>query len=280
MKKTALITGASTGIGLSTATHLALAGFEVVATMRDLSKAQPLKDRAAALGVSIDLRQLDVQDDASIQACVGGALKSHGRIDVLVNNAGSGLRAGLEQTTDEELNRVMDVNFFGVWRMTRAVLPSMREAGSGRIITVSSVGGLIGQPFGDAYCAAKFAVEGMMESLAPVVSRLGIQVCLIEPGPVNTEFVATVRKRAAESETPPIEAYAGMLDRYTQSSLQAFSTMGQTGDDIAAVIVRAATEGTPHLRYATSELMQGIISRKYVDPTGDSVVAMTASRIQ
>lgn len=109
-----------------------------------------------------------MQDDGSIAECVGETIKSHQRIDALVNNAGSGLRAGLEQTTDDELKRVMDVNFFGVWRMTRAVLPVMRAARSGRIIRVWSIGGLIGQPFNDAYCAAKFAVEGMMDSLAPV----------------------------------------------------------------------------------------------------------------
>src|SRR5204862_4022361 len=139
----------SSGIGLSAAVLLGQAGFHVVATMRDLAKSGPIKARAELAGVKLSLRQLDVQDDGSIESCVSDVMAEHGRIDVLVNNAGAGYLGTLEQIPNAALRRTMDINFFGVWRVTRAVLPVMRAAGSGRIITVSSVGGVVGQVFND-----------------------------------------------------------------------------------------------------------------------------------
>jgi NAD(P)-dependent dehydrogenase (short-subunit alcohol dehydrogenase family) len=277
--RVALVTGTSTGIGLSTAIHLARGGFQVIATMRDLAKAEALKQRAAIEEVAIAIRRLDVQDDKSIRACVDEVLKEFGRIDVLVNNAGAGLLGSTEQISAIALQRTMDINFFGVWRCTQAVLPIMRAARSGRIISVSSIGGLIGQPFNDAYCAAKFAVEGMMESLAPVAKKFGIHVSLIEPGPVNTEFVATVVKQRDEHADVEIADYAPLLGAYLSGSRQTFATAGQTGDDIATVILEAAMAESPHLRYLTSDMIRGIATRKYVDTTGDSIVAMTGARL-
>ncbi len=279
MKAVALVTGTSSGIGLSTAVQLAQAGFTVVATMRNTAKADALKAEAATAGVELDVRALDVQDAASITACVNGVLGDYGRIDLLVNNAGSGFLGTLEETTFEQLTQVMDVNFYGVWRVTEAVFPHMRRAGSGRIVTNTSIGGLIGQPFNDAYCAAKFAVEGFMESLAPVASRLGIHVSIVEPGPVATEFVATVREKLGQTQpTEASAAYTTMRDSYLAASTQVFA-MAQTGADVARVMVEAATAEQPHLRYVTSDLVRGIAGRKYVDLTGDSIIAMTGARL-
>jgi len=279
MARIALVTGTSSGIGLSTAVALARKDFTVVATMRNLGKAAALQACAKADGVALDVRQLDVQDEHSVDACVRDVLRDHGRIDVLVNNAGAGFLGTLEQTSFDDLRRTFDVNFFGVWRVTRAVLPAMRAAGSGRIISVTSIGGLIGQPFNDAYCAAKFAVEGWMESLAPVVKRLGIHVSLVEPGPVNTEFVAAVRAGAAGRRELESEPYRPLLAAYLAGTQEAFATVGQTRDDVAAVIVEAATAESPHLRYVTSEVVRGLVARKYVDPTGDTVLAMAGARL-
>ena len=275
----ALITGTSSGIGLSTAVLMAQAGFTSVATMRHTAKADALRAAAAAAGVSLDIRALDVQSASSIAECVNGVLATYGRIDVLVNNAGSGFLAAFEETSLEELQQVMDVNFFGVWRVTAAVLPHMRKAGSGRIITNTSIGGLIGQPFNDAYCAAKFAVEGFHESLAPVAKRLGLHVSIIEPGPVNTEFVATVREKFALAEPRGEGAYDAMRSSYLAGTSQVFATVAQTGADIGRVIVEAATAESPHLRYPTSDTVRQIVGRKYVDVTGDSIIAMTGSRL-
>ncbi|MBX7219763.1 MAG: SDR family oxidoreductase [Blastocatellia bacterium] len=277
--KIALVTGTSTGIGLSSAVMLAQAGLTVVATMRDLSKSEPLNSHALKAGVKLDLRTLDVTTDASVETCVDGILRDYGRIDVVVNNAGAGFLGTLEMTPAEALRQTMEVNFFGVWRVTQAVLPGMRVRRSGRILSVTSVGGLLAQPFNDAYCAAKFAVEGAMESLAPVAKRLGIHVSLIEPGPVNTEFVATVQK-GMHAPTESIRAdYGPMLEAYLNGTRQAFATIGQTGDDIGKVIVEAATAETPHFRYVTSDIVRQIVAQKYVDPTGDSVVALSGSRL-
>jgi len=214
MSKVALVTGTSSGIGLATAVALAKAGFTVVATMRDTSKAQELRDRVKAEGLELDVLPLDITDQASIKTCVDEVIVRHGHIDVLVNNAGAGHVATVEQTTEEDLRRILEVDFFGVWHMIRAVVPHLRAAGSGRIISLSSVGGIVGQPFNDAYCAAKFAVEGMSEALAPVLRELGIFISLIEPGAVNTKFVETTAPSAMKlmvDETDPYEAVAKLL---------------------------------------------------------------------
>jgi NAD(P)-dependent dehydrogenase (short-subunit alcohol dehydrogenase family) len=278
MSRIALITGTSSGIGLSSAIHLAKAGFQVVATMRDPAKAGPLQERARAEGITLDVRPLDVQSDSSVQECVKDVLARHGHIDVLVNNAGAGLLGTLEQTTMESLRHTMEVNFFGVWRMTQAVFPAMREAKSGRVITVTSIGGLLGQPFNDAYCAAKFACEGFLESLAPVAQRLGIHLSNIQPGPVNTEFVASVKSKLTGAPAPGDAIYQPMLASYMAGSTEVFK-LAQSGDDVARVIVEAATADKPHFRYLTSDLVRGLASRKYTDLTGDSIVTMMGSRL-
>lgn len=276
MAGVALITGTSTGIGLSAAIFLAKAGFKVVATMRNLDKAAALQARAESEGVEPDVQQLDVQDQLSITACVNSVREKYGRIDVLVNNAGAGFLGSLEQTPEADLQRTMDVNFLGVWRVTQAVFPVMRAQGSGHVITISSIGGLIGAPFNDAYCAAKFAVEGMMESLAPVAQRLGIRISLIEPGPVHTEFVASVR---AKFSGVVEDAYQPLLNAYLAGTEQVFKTAGQTSDEIARLIVTAATAEQPAFRYVTSDLVRSFVERKYTDPTGNSVLALTGARL-
>ncbi len=117
-----------------------------------------------------------------------------------------------------------------------------------------------------------------MESLCPVAKQFGVHVSLVEPGPVNTEFIATVRKQSSTTALPS-DAYASLMSNYVRSSEQVFATLGQTGNDIATVIVEAATAASPHLRYLTSDTMRGLAARKYVDPTGDSIVAMMSSRL-
>ena len=234
MTQCALVTGTSTGIGMETAVSLARAGFHVVATMRDLTRRDRLDARALEEGVVLDVRELDVQGDASVCQCVREVLAQYGQVDLLVNNAGAGYLGALEQTSDDTIRRMMDVNFFGVWRVTRALLPAMRRAGHGHIITVTSIGGLVGQPFNDAYCASKFAVEGFMESLAPVAQRIGIHVSLIEPGAVHSEFVASVMD-TREHLTPELHgAYGDMLNAYTRAAEEAYQVGGQTSAEVAA----------------------------------------------
>lgn len=278
-KQIALITGTSSGIGLATAVRLAQDGFHVVATMRNLAKAQPLKDAAAQAGVTLELRPMDVQDETSVAACVRDVVAAHGRIDLLVNNAGAGYFGTLEEVPLADAQQLMDVNFFGVWRVTQAVLPVMRAARRGRIITVSSILGVVGVAFNDAYSATKFAIEGLMESMAPVVRRLGIHVSLVQPGPVNTEFIAAAHGAQAQSQTQLLEDYAPLRAADQARLAAAFNTAGQSGADIAAVISQVAHAAQPHFRNPTSPMVQARVAAKLVDPTGDSAVAAAGIRL-
>ncbi|WP_394834252.1 SDR family oxidoreductase [Pendulispora rubella] len=277
MPKIALVTGTSSGIGLSSAVALARAGFTVIATLRDVKRAGPLRERAAREGVSLDIRVLDVSVTTSVDVLVSEIFTRYGKIDVLVNNAGAGFLGTMEQTPLSEFERMMDVNFFGVVRTTKAVFPPMRAARSGRIITVSSIGGLLGQPFNDAYCAAKFAVEGLMESLVPMARAFGVHLSLIEPGPVNTEFVANVLETSGRQTTPPNDPYAPMLRAYMGAVEARYAADAQSSDDIARVIVEAATADAPHFRYPTSDMVKTVASYKYTDPTGNVVFKWSAA---
>jgi len=271
MAPVALITGTSTGIGLSVAVQMAKAGFTVVATMRNLEKAGPLRARAAQEGVPLDIRALDVESDDSVRQCVDAVRQRYGGIDVLVNNAGVGFFGSLEQTPIEAARRVMEVNYFGVWRTTQAVFPEMRERRSGRIITISSLGGMVAQPFNDAYSAAKFAVEGLMESLTQVAQHLGIHISLIQPGPVITEFINNVVPGSSDlaGKAGP---YKPLFDAYI-SQAQAYFGTWQTGDDVARITVEAATTAKPQLRYVTSDSVRDMVARKFVNVTGSSCLA-------
>jgi NAD(P)-dependent dehydrogenase (short-subunit alcohol dehydrogenase family) len=279
-RQVALVTGCSTGVGLHSAVRLAEAGYHVVATMRDTTKQQPLLDEAAKAGVAAEVRVLDVADPASIDACVAGILADHGQIGLLVNNAGAGFVGSIEQTSDADLRRTMEVNFFGVWNMTKAVIPSMRERASGRIISITSVGGLLGQPFNEAYCAAKFAVEGMMEGFAPLAQAMGIKVNLIEPGPINTEFVSSVMSSSTDAIKGIAPPYDRLIAAYMGATGDVFSTYGQSGDDIARIIAAVATSDSPDFRYITSDFARSMVKSKVVDESGNSVIEAFASRLR
>ena len=278
-KPTVLITGASTGVGMHSALRFAAAGFETVATMRDVSKSAALMEMARAANLKVKVLPLDVASGASIATCVKAVLEEFGGIDVLLNNAGAGFLGSVEQTSEAQLRSVMEVNFFGVWNTTKAVLPSMRERGSGRIISVSSVGGLLGQPFNEAYCAAKFAVEGMMEGLAPLARRMGIHVSLVEPGPINTEFVNSVRSSSTAITEGLAAPYDRMLASYMGASADVFAKYGQTGDDIAQIILAVTQSDRPNFRNITSDFAKMIVKPKVVDMTGDSIVEIFAARL-
>jgi NAD(P)-dependent dehydrogenase (short-subunit alcohol dehydrogenase family) len=156
----------------------------------------------------------------------------------------------------------------------------MRERGSGRIVSVTSIGGLIGQTFNDAYCAAKFAVEGMMESLAPVARELGLHVSVIEPGPVHTEFVDSVRALSAELLAGGAPGYEKFIGAYAAATGDTFSNHGQSGEEIGEVIHAALTDENPPLRYITSDYAKGVAGMKYTDLTGDNVVDLFQGRLR
>lgn len=277
----ALVTGTSSGIGLEAAVGLAQAGFRVVATMRNLGRGEALRTRAKEVGVEVDIRKLDITSDAESEQCVAGVLHDYGSIDVLVNNAGLGFVGTLEQVSLDEIREVMEVDFIGVARLTKLVLPGQRERGTGRILSITSVGGIVGQPFNDFYCAAKFAVEGMMESLAPVAKTFGVHIAVIEPGAVASEFIAnatpSVQARSSASNDPYQEAWQGYM-RTVQGSFSPESVQQPVG--VAPVIVQAATEENPRFRYQTSPNAQAFVGLKLNDLDGSKVISMTSKWIK
>jgi NAD(P)-dependent dehydrogenase (short-subunit alcohol dehydrogenase family) len=270
--KIALVTGTSTGIGLETAVLAEQAGYTVVATMRDTGKAGPLRERLPGA----DVRQLDVTDPDSVADCVEAVIAEYGRLDALINNAGAGHVGTIELESVDDVRDVMEVNFFGVVQVTKAALPHLR-ASQGRLITVTSVGGVVGQPFNEAYCAAKFAVEGWMESLAPVVGRLGVAVSVIEPGAVATEFVANVRAdRDLEALVAGAGVYRPVIGAYLDRSAKSFSA-AQSARECAEVVVAALTAGAPRFRYQSSEWAAGFTGVKLADADGSAVQDLTTS---
>src|SRR5947208_12906227 len=180
--RVAVVTGASSGIGEAAARALAGAGFTVYGTSR---KAVAGEKRGEVVFVA-----LDVTDDDSVAGVVREVLDRSGRIDVLVNNAGLGIAGAAEESSIEQARALFDTNLFGAIRMTRAVLPRMREQGNGRVINLSSVLGLVPAPFGALYAATKHAIEGYSESLAHEVREYGVRVLLVEPAYTRTSFDA------------------------------------------------------------------------------------------
>ena len=270
---TALVTGASSGIGLATVAALAADGWHAIATARVPERADDLRALASD-NAAVEVSQLDVTVADSVRACIAAVVADRGTIDLLVNNAGAGHRGTLEQLDDEELRRVLELNFLGVARVTRAVIPAMRARRAGRIITVTSTNGIIGMPFSDAYNASKFAVEGLMEGLAPVLATFGVHVSVLEPGPVRTAFLRNAGGRVTDVD--PADPYVEPLTRYN-ATMAGLLGAGESAADVGALIAAIAREAAPHFRYQSSPAATGLAARKLVDPTGDSVVAATSA---
>ena len=271
-----LISGTSSGIGLATAVAAGVAGYRAVATLRNPDGAGALTAAAAEAGVELDIRTLDVTDAAGVRACIDGVVADHGSLDALVNNAGAGYVGTIEQVSMEDMRKVMEVNYFGVVAMTKAAMPHLRASG-GRVVTVSSVGGAVGQPFNEAYCAAKFAVEGFLESLAPVAATVGVGVSIVEPGPVTTEFVNNVGVdigamfAAAGPYLPAMQAYVNHV-------MADFSSdAAQTADQVAKVIMDVVTAEQPPLRVQTGTWAESFVGSKMTDLDGSAVLGQTST---
>ncbi|WP_375560019.1 SDR family oxidoreductase [Bernardetia sp. OM2101] len=278
MKKNIVITGTSSGVGFESSILFAQNGFKVYATMRNLKKAEELRKQMLEQNLDIEILELDVANQDSIDKAINTVIEKEGKIDILLNNAGAGFAKTLEEASEEEINWVTDVNYLGVVRCTKAVIPFMRKQKSGHIINVTSVGGLVGQPFNELYCAAKFAVEGFTESLASYVGdAFNIKFSLVEPGGIATEFMksavekTTVEGELAKGEYLPIfEKYmAGSQKRASESNIPVY----QTGKEVAQVIVEVAKNENPPLRIRTSQWADEFCHLKtQADPTGLKLV--------
>jgi NAD(P)-dependent dehydrogenase (short-subunit alcohol dehydrogenase family) len=246
----AFVTGASGGIGEATARALHAAGYHVFGTYR----------RPPATKLSgVEYLTCDVTSDESVQAAVGHVLAQTGRIDLLVNNAGVGLLGGAEESSLEQAKSLFEVNLFGLIRLTKAVLPTMRRQRAGRIVNLSSVMGLIPAPFMALYAASKHAVEGYSESLDHDIRGSGVRVVLVEPGYTRTSFEGNVYRADQQ------------LDVYQSARTNAEGVLrdgmktADTPELVASAVVKAATEANPHRRYAASRTARQVsLLRRFV----------------
>ena len=236
----ALVTGASSGIGEATAKRLAMAGYKVYGTSRRGAQSSPR---------SFAMLPLDVTRDESVEAAVKELIRLEDRIDLLVNNAGFGVApAGAEESSIEQAKAIFETNFFGLIRMTRAVVPHMRRQGSGRIINIGSVLGFLPMPYGALYAATKHAVEGYSESLDHELRTRGIRVSVIEPAYTKTQFDANFL--APDAKLDEYREVRALLDKVLKEVMA-------TADEptvVADVVLQAATAVRPKLRYTAGGL--------------------------
>jgi NAD(P)-dependent dehydrogenase (short-subunit alcohol dehydrogenase family) len=264
MAGTALVTGASSGIGEETAKGLLAAGYIVYAGARRVDAMRSLQAAGARV------LSLDVTDDASMTAAVDAILRETGRIDVLVNNAGYGSYGALEDVPLDEGRRQFEVNIFGLARLIQIVLPTMRERRAGRIVNISSIGGKFGEPFGCWYHATKFAVEGLSDSLRMELHPFGIDVVVIQPGATHSEWSKIAHDNLIKySGNGPYRktaaAHAKMMDLGHQGSIPAPPSV------VAKTIVQAVQSRNPKTRYATGGMartmlfLRGVLSDRAFD---------------
>lgn len=276
--KNVLITGTSTGVGFESSLLFARNGYKVYASMRNLQKRTALDKIIQEEKLDINILQLDVTDLSSINNAVDSIIEKDGKIDILINNAGAGFAKTLEEASEDEMNWVNDVNYLGVVRCIKAVLPYMRKQRSGHIINITSIGGLVGQPFNELYCGAKFAVEGFTESLASYLTlAFNINFSLIEPGGISTPFMKSavaktmVDGQLARGEYLPIfqKYMTGIQKRASKSKLSVY----QTGAEVAEVILEVAKAENPPLRVRTSKWAEEFCRLKtQADPDGNLLI--------
>ncbi|MGB3124530.1 MAG: oxidoreductase [Pseudomonas sp.] len=273
--KVALVTGASSGIGEETAKGLLANGYTVYAGARRVERMQQL----TALGARV--LTLDVTDDASMSTAVGVILQEMGHIDLLVNNAGYGSYGSLEDVPLQEGRRQFEVNVFGLARLTQLVLPTMRALRAGRIINIASIAGKVGEPFGTWYHATKFAVEGLSDSLRMELRPFGIDVVIIEPGAILTEWNGIAREglikySGSTAYSDSARAHVNMMASADRGSLPSPPSV------VARTILKAALAKKPKTRYATGGGAKMVLSLHHMlsDRAFDGLLRLISSQAQ
>ena len=245
MEKVAVITGSSSGIGFETALALAREGYYTYATMRDVTKSDKIKEIGQKENLKINVLELDVDNENSAKTAIQQILDQKQRIDVLVNNAGWGLWGCVEDVSVDEFRTQFETNFFSIIRLIQEVGPTMRKQGSGTIVNVSSVAGRIGFPASPAYISSKFALEGLSESLRLEMAPFGVNVVIIEPGVIKTNFLNPMKlAKRSESDT----AYRDITVKVT-SGVKMMAEMGTHPKEVADTIVKAIKNENPLPRY-------------------------------
>ena len=268
--KVAVVTGSSSGIGFETSLLLARKGFYTYATMRNLNKSQKINDVAKKENLSLKVLKLDVTDDKSVKDAFRQINDESSRIDVLVNNAGYGVMGAVEDLSLDEFKSQFETNFFGVIRVTKEVIPTMRNQRNGNIINVSSVGGKIGLPLNSAYISSKFALEGLSESMRYELEQFGIDVILIEPGVVKTNFFENadvVVNNKNDTNTNTTNNKTSPYSQLTQKLFEGFEPMlnsssSSVSSDVAEVIYQAIESNNREVRYPVGKDAVSIIKTR------------------
>lgn len=247
MTKVAVVTGSSSGIGYETSLLLARNQITTYATMRSMSKSDGLREIASKENIPLNVAQLDVNSDSSVNDAINNIVKENDRIDVLVNNAGYDLFGSLEESSLEEIKQQFETNVFGVMRTTKAVIPTMRKQGNGTIVNISSVGGTVGLlPFSTAYHGSKFAIEGFTESLRQELADFNINIVLIEPGSISSNFVDNIK--TAKGFDPNKSPYAKMVQQVFQGYESISSAYSSHPSKVAQAILNVLNSSNPELR--------------------------------
>jgi NAD(P)-dependent dehydrogenase (short-subunit alcohol dehydrogenase family) len=268
-ERVAVVTGSSSGLGYTTSLMLAGNGFYTYATMRSLEKFMSMKPMANNDDVlPLQAIMLDVTNELSVKTAIERILSEKGGIDILVNNAGYGLIGSLEDISIEELKAQFETNLFGAIRVMQQVLPIMRKQKSGRIINISSIGGLLGYPFSAAYCSTKFALEGLSESLSYEVEPFGIRLILIEPALLkNTNFHNNVKigDKSDKSDSP----YSRLMQRLFEAYQHVVAEYQISVEEVARVIVSAAVSDNPDPRYFVGKYSKMMFEIKKTMPDSE-----------
>jgi short-subunit dehydrogenase len=244
-RKVVVVTGASSGIGLSTAKYLAEKGLTVYGTSRsDKSDAELQKS-------GVNMLRMDVTDDNSVKNAIVNIIEKEGRIDVLFNNAGSGISGGLEETSIEEHKALFETNYFGMVRVVNEVLTHMRKNKDSLIINTSSIGGIIGLPYQGVYSSTKFAIEGYSEALSKEVKRFGVKVCMIEPGDFKTGFTASRTFNSTNENSPYNEDFLKAKSVFEHDELNGCNPVL-----IAELVHKIINTRNPKLRYPIGKFEQ------------------------
>jgi NAD(P)-dependent dehydrogenase (short-subunit alcohol dehydrogenase family) len=267
-RKTLIVTGTTSGMGRAIALAAPDGGFATVATVRDPERAKALEADAKRQGVDLDIRFLDITDHAAVASVVDAVVKDYGHIDAVVSQAGGIFALGTaEQVPMEGFRATLETNFFGNLAVIRAVLPHLR-ASRGRLITTTSLNGAIAAPYNDAYAASKFALEGVMESIAPLISRFGVKATIFEPGPVATDVMAPRRKERLIAPEPvrdnPYQDPWAFLERVISNTGAV-----QPSEEVAKVIVDLLNADEPPLRVQSSAWTTEFVGAKLADTDGD-----------
>jgi NAD(P)-dependent dehydrogenase (short-subunit alcohol dehydrogenase family) len=245
MEKVALVTGSSSGIGFETSLALARNGFHTFATMRDLGKDEKIKQIIEKEDLSIEILELDVDNEESVNQAIKTISEKKGRIDVLVNNAGYGMWGTVEDVSIDEFKEQFETNFFSIIRLIQKVAPIMRKQSSGNIVNISSVAGRIGFPVSPAYISSKFALEGLSESLRFELMPFGINVIIIEPGVIKTNFFDSMKLSEKSQQD---STYKEITDKVI-SGVKMMAEMGTHPKEVADVVIKTLGEEKPLPRY-------------------------------